>query len=206
MVAQAYRRRYSSYDADTVIEAQSVPTGYNRVELAVSPLLGLGGVVGYHSSVLVSGTEFFFEPTGIRGVLADALLKHKTASGGSHTSCPTRIVIGGSRRTGKELVEFLEPHFKAGTYDLLRKNCNSFTDCALFFLCGVRLDGGFRAMEQLGDFYLAPLLSLGGYTANSQAAGFEVEDIISVTHDSRKVQVRRRKSTRGSGAPFRRSR
>lgn len=205
MTTQATRRRYSSYDAETVIEAKSVPPGYNRVELAVSPLLGLGGVVGYHSSVLVHGTEFFFEPTGIRGVLADALLKHKTASGGSHTSCPTRIVIGGSHRTGKELVEFLEPHFRAGTYDLLRKNCNSFSDCALFFLCGVRLDGGFTAMERLGDFYLAPLLSLGGYAANPQASGFEVEDIISVTHDSRRVRVQRRKST-GSSMPFRRSR
>lgn len=183
-----------------------MPAGYSRVELAVSPLLGLGGVVGYHTSVIVNGTEFFFERTGIRGVLADALLKHKTASGGSHTSCPTRIVIGGSRRTGKELVEHLEPHFKAGTYDLLRKNCNSFSDCALFFLCGVRLDGGFTSMERLGDFYFTPLLSLGGYTANPQAAGFQVEHVISVTHDSRKIQVRRRTSTRASGLPFRRSR
>lgn len=206
MTTQAIRRRYSSYDAETIIETQIIPPGYKRVELAVSPLLGLGGVVGYHSSILVNGMEFFFEPTGIRGVLADALLKHKTASGGSHNSCPTRIVVGGSRRTGNELVEFLEPHFRAGTYDLLRKNCNSFSDCALFFLCGVRLDGGFCAMERFGDSYLAPLLSLGGYAANPQASGFEVEDIISVTHDSSRVRVHRRKSTMGSSTQRRLSR
>eukprot|EP00434_Breviolum_minutum_P025490 symbB.v1.2.022523.t1/scaffold2003.1/size92810/10 len=36
-----------------------------EVELAVSPLAGLRGFGGYHTSVLIAGEEYYFSPTGI---------------------------------------------------------------------------------------------------------------------------------------------
>eukprot|EP00439_Symbiodinium_sp_Y106_P017688 s5256_g2.t1 len=44
---------------------------------------------------------------------------------------------------------FLSGHFQPGSYDLLRKNCNTFTDCALYFLCGKRLDSLFRLLPKV---------------------------------------------------------
>lgn len=154
--------------------------GPNTVELAVSPISRLGGLIGYHTSVLVGGIEFYFTTSGIRGVVADALLGHKTASGGSHSSTPTRVVIGSTNLTGRDLVSFLQPHFMSGTYDVLRKNCNSFSDCALFYLCGVRLRRRYRAMEKRCPQGLASTLSLGKYVPTDTAAGFKVENVISV--------------------------
>ncbi|CAE7677233.1 spin [Symbiodinium pilosum] len=50
---------------------------------------------------------------------------------------PQVVYMGLTRISGDDLREQLGRFFKRGSYDLLRKNCNSFTDCALFFL----LDG-----------------------------------------------------------------
>lgn len=152
--------------------------GLSTVELAVSPISSLGGFVGYHTSVLVGGIEFFFTPDGIRGVVADAMLGHKTSSGGSHLSTPMRKVIGNTNLTGRDLVSFLHPHFMSGTYDVLRKNCNSFSDCALYFLCGTRLERRYRAMEKLCPKRLASVLSLRKYVPTEAASGFDVESVI----------------------------
>lgn len=166
--------------------------GPHRVEMAVSSLLGLGGVVGYHTSVLVDGTEFFFEEAGIRGALADSMLGLKTACGGSHSSSPMRVAIGSSHWSGRDLVEFLEPHFKSGTYDLLRKNCNSFTRCALYLLCGVRLHKSYCAMERIGSrLGLEFILSFGGLDTNPAAEGFQIDDVIAAIDDLRKAQSSR---------------
>ena len=38
------------------------------------------------------------------------------------------------------MLSALRPHFQGGSYDLLRKNCNSFSDCAVFYLLRQRID------------------------------------------------------------------
>merc|ERR1719210_2582401 len=72
----------------------------------------------------------------------------------------------------------LQPHFLPGTYDLLRKNCNSFSDCALAYLLGMRLDDKYRAPEKLGaqwDKYIGIVRNFSGgcYQPNPLADGFQ---------------------------------
>merc|ERR1712083_774945 len=59
-------------------------------------------------------------------------------------------------------------------YDLLRKNCNSFSDCAIFYLLGKRIPKQFRAMEQMGQSMAS---MVPDYTPNKAADGFDVEDV-----------------------------
>merc|ERR1719440_407564 len=109
-----------------------------EVELLVSPIAELHGVAGYHTSVLLNGAEYFYGPTGI--VHSDRISSHR------RRSKMERICMGSSTYNGKELIATLEDHFPPGHYDLLRKNCNAFTDCALYLLCGQRLSWNFRSI------------------------------------------------------------
>ncbi|CAK9043157.1 Desumoylating isopeptidase 1 (DeSI-1) (PPPDE peptidase domain-containing protein 2) [Durusdinium trenchii] len=112
----------------------------HEVHLAVSPLGGLRGLGGYHTSVLIAGEEYYFSPSGL----------HCCSKMYSHPEeVVVRTFVGLSAASGAELLSFLGEHFREGSYDLLRKNCNAFTDCALYFLCEQRLDLRYRAMEQL---------------------------------------------------------
>merc|ERR1719272_2624868 len=46
------------------------------------------------------------------------------------------------------MVQFLRSFFEKGTYDILYKNCNTFTDCCLYLLTHTRLDGKYTRMER----------------------------------------------------------
>merc|ERR1719510_412125 len=75
------------------------------------------------------------------------------------------------------MIAVLRPHFLPGTYDLLRKNCNSFSDCALFVLLGRRLDEKYRSLEKIGaewDKHMGLIQNFtgGNYKPNPQADGF----------------------------------
>merc|ERR1711971_647024 len=74
----------------------------------------------------------------------------------------------------------LQRYFVSGTYDLLRKNCNSFSDCALFYLVHKRLPKKYRSMEQLGSAFsgIVQGASGGQYTPNPKAADFDLEKVI----------------------------
>lgn len=152
---------------------QRSPPGSRKVSLAIVPIFGLpGAVAGYHTSVLLGTVELTFESTGIRKSLG-------------RNASPNRITIGNTRRSAQDLEAFLRPYFKPGTYDLLKKNCNSFTDAALYFLCGVRLERRYRSTEQLGSSLgLASVLALGGYAASAAAGEFQVDDVIAAIEDS----------------------
>jgi len=147
----------------------------HEVELVVSPLAGLKGVGGYHTSVLIGGEEYFFSPVGISS-------SPKITSHGSDPDM-RRTVIGLSQQSGLDMLDFLTGHFLPGTYDLLRKNCNSFTDCALYFLCQQRLDWSFRILERIGQLAddrtgVVQSVSHGDYMPNPRASGFCLEAII----------------------------
>merc|ERR1719215_1737903 len=78
--------------------------------------------------------------------------------------------------------EFLRQYFQPGTYDILRKNCNSFTDCALYYLMGCRLAWSFRAAERVGlvadeSVGIVQAISGGSYVPNHQAAKFNLDAI-----------------------------
>jgi len=177
--------------------------GY-EVELAVSPLVGLKGVAGYHTSVLVGGEEYCFSPTGIN--CSPMLLSH------CGSKDMQRFHIGISTHAGNVMSDFLEKHFMPGTYDLLTKNCNAFSDCALFFLCEQRLWPGFRLIERLGAFAddyvgLLQFMSNGGYSPNPMATGFDVDHIVNEIESIRamspaEIRVRSVSTTLGRSSSF----
>lgn len=145
----------------------------NRVELASSEIFNIPGLVkAYHTSVLVNGEEFVFSNSGV--CHNKRLASHQNRS-------PEREEMGFSSRTGSQLLRDLTPFFGPGTYDLIVKNCNSFSDCALYHLLGFRLDSRFSAMERLGMHAGEELLhnfTGGTYTPNKNAVDFSVEDMI----------------------------
>mmetsp|Transcript_56593 Transcript_56593/g.127708 ORF Transcript_56593/g.127708 Transcript_56593/m.127708 type:complete len:118 (+) Transcript_56593:221-574(+) len=87
--------------------------------------------------------------------------------------------------SGEAMVKVLRPFFREGSYDLLRKNCNCFSDCALFYLLGRRLEGKYKVLEQLCEYMernagLVRLLSLGDYTQNPEADSFDQVQVLRI--------------------------
>jgi len=149
----------------------------NKVQLAVSPI----GPGAYHSSILVNGQELSFSDAGISS--ADGPMSHtqmQQQAQGRKQAEPKIIDYGMSFYTGSQVRSNLERHFAQGTYDLLRKNCNSFSDCALFYLTHKRMDRQYRSMERLGARFsgIVTAGSGGQYTPNPKAADFDLEKLI----------------------------
>jgi len=147
----------------------------NQVQLAVSVLGGVPGATAYHSSVIVNGHEFFFSDGGIAS--SGNLMSHKNPQ--MPDSKPEVIDMGMSPYTGSQMQAALERYFISGTYDLLRKNCNSFSDCALFYLLHKRIDKKYRQMEKLGASFsgMVQAGSGGQYQPNPKADDFDVEKV-----------------------------
>jgi hypothetical protein len=147
-----------------------------EVRLAVTPLgIKIPSLpAAYHSSVSIGEMEFTFSSKGI--VMAPNFQSHRHKPAEVFTLGTTYLSSG-------ELVKALRPFFKKGSYDLLRKNCNSFSDCALFYLLDKRLDERYRQMEQIGNtadqsFGIVQVFSLGDYIPNPKADGFKLEQAI----------------------------
>lgn len=154
---------------DSYIEASSI--AFNKVELAASELFSFTLATAYHTSILVNGEEFFFSDSGI---FTDRALN-------SHEGSPSeRIFLGKSEKTGTQLLRTLQPYFRPGTYDLVRKNCNSFSDCAVYYLLGQRLERRFSALERLGqaNTELLSQVTKGRYMPNPAAQDFQVDAIV----------------------------
>jgi len=151
----------------------------HTIQLAATPIgPQVPGVpVAYHTSVAIDGVEFSFGPSGL--VALNTFKSHYHFMNG-----PAEVVdCGTTPRTGRELRAALQGDFGAGTYDILRKNCNSFSDCALFYLTGRRLDTKYRMMEQMGEYAdehlgLIRAVTMGDYVPNPKAATFNVEAIM----------------------------
>ena len=90
-----------------------------------------------------------------------------------------RIEIGYTNKSASGMERTLRPYFAGGTYDLLRKNCNSFSDCALWYLCRERLPSSYNRMEKLGNSEMfGSLMQSGQYEPNSKADDFDKEKVI----------------------------
>jgi len=92
--------------------------------------------------------------------------------------------LGFSSRSGIELGRALLPHFSRGSYDILLKNCNSFSDCAICCLFGTRLDDRYSATEKYFTEKIGvehfQMMTHGLYQPNSKAVNFLVEDVIAI--------------------------
>jgi len=89
--------------------------------------------------------------------------------------------LGTTRRTKAEMVRNLRQHFRPGTYDLLRKNCNSFSDCAMYFLLQQRLPAEYRTLEQLGvgaSPVVTPILERVAGGPLTITLDFDLEEVI----------------------------
>mmetsp|Transcript_23638 Transcript_23638/g.55220 ORF Transcript_23638/g.55220 Transcript_23638/m.55220 type:complete len:177 (+) Transcript_23638:54-584(+) len=130
----------------------------------------------YHTSVVVSDMEFAFSSRGI--VFQAGIQSHNQFS-----AKPVVTDLGFTTVSRKELIDLLKPHFRPGSYDLLRKNCNSFTDCALAVLLGTRLDEKYRTLERIGaaaDKYVGIVSGLSGgkYRPNPRADSFQTCKVV----------------------------
>jgi len=164
--------------------ADSVPgppmqMAQHRVQLAATPISPFipKAPRAYHTSVIVDAVEYFFCRRGV--VSARNFQSHQHLPNG-----PDNILdIGYSNISGPEMVKVMRPYFREGTYDLLRKNCNSFSDCALFYLCGKRADSKYSELEQIGSsadqsMGLVRMLSLGEYGPNPRALTFNIDNVL----------------------------
>jgi len=134
-------------------------------------------VQAYHSSILVGDIELFF---GILGI--------GTAHGPqSHSQLPrsdeTQITSVGKARAvdAASLRKKLLPYFRKDTYDLLRKNCNTFSDVCLRTLVDMRLDAKYRYLEEVGlsmEHRLGLMSRGGGYLPNPLAEAFAPEAVV----------------------------
>mmetsp|Transcript_41279 Transcript_41279/g.111545 ORF Transcript_41279/g.111545 Transcript_41279/m.111545 type:complete len:241 (-) Transcript_41279:79-801(-) len=180
------------------------PVGFRRfapyeVRLAVTEILHVAGVSGYHTSVVVDDREYFFDCLGI--MVAAPLWSHLAGqmklTAGPNTEM---IPMGRSSCSGNRMVQALIPHFEKGSYDIFCKNCNSFSDAALYYLTRSRLDGRFNRIERVVTAtdpvsvgLINRLLRAPGeageppsdfYVRNPEADGFSVEELIASFDES----------------------
>uniref|UniRef100_A0A0G4FI26 PPPDE domain-containing protein n=1 Tax=Chromera velia CCMP2878 TaxID=1169474 RepID=A0A0G4FI26_9ALVE len=148
----------------------------NKVQLAATVLGGIPPFQAYHTSVVVNGEEYFFDMGGVE--TTRNLGSHQQANqAGQKTAV---IDMGMSDKSGSDVLLALRSHFGEGSYDLVRKNCNSFSDCALFYLLGKRLDGRYKQLERMGAANPGLLAQVTGgeYKPNPKAEGFDIEKVI----------------------------
>jgi len=148
-----------------------------RVEVAYTQFgPGLPGIKAYHTSVILQDVEYAFGAVGVeKGV---PLSSHQFLARQHDV-----MVVGHTTITGDEMMMVLHPIFQKGTYDLLHKNCNSFTDSALFLLLGIRLNPEFCDLEKLGyaaerAFLFMQVISGGTYRPNLASKSFDIEKVI----------------------------
>lgn len=113
-----------------------------HVHVAATPIINIMGVPAYHTSIILGEHEYFFNQYGIQ--CCEPLLSHPTEQKLTKT-----FICGDSILTGTLLIKYLDPYFAEGSYDIISKNCNSFTDAALYFLTRTRLDARFNRLERM---------------------------------------------------------
>ncbi|CAE7378242.1 TL1 [Symbiodinium sp. KB8] len=148
----------------------------------------------YHTAVVVDNAEYTFTPSGImRNVLKGQL----DPAGNDGVS----YFRGVSTISGPTMVRILLPFFKEGTYDVLKKNCNTFSDCALFCLLGERLPIKYRTIEKVAGVLddvtgVVQALTMCNYKPNPQAGALHR------CSDGRSAErERERERARGSSPP-----
>mmetsp|Transcript_2598 Transcript_2598/g.5527 ORF Transcript_2598/g.5527 Transcript_2598/m.5527 type:complete len:196 (-) Transcript_2598:246-833(-) len=154
------------------------------VKLAITPLGSRMPAMpeAYHTSVVVDDVEFAFSPNGVKAGRDFASHRAALVGGSGNRYGPGFVLeLGVSSISGADMARALRPFFRPGTYDLLRKNCNAFSDVALFYLLGRRLDGQYAALERIAakaDDALGVVQILLSYTPNPKALGFDKNEII----------------------------
>jgi len=128
--------------------SSAMESGAGSVQVAATEILRVAGVAAYHTSVILGEKEYYFDSQGI--ISAPALWSHLLGQSKRPREFKTEVInVGSSAHTGLALAHGLLPFFEKGSYDVLHKNCNVFSDAALYFLTRKRLDGRFSRLERL---------------------------------------------------------
>merc|ERR1712217_103862 len=106
------------------------------------------GFTAYHTSIRINGKEYYFDLQGIKVNSTLASHEHTEQAPRRNTQV---IPMGKSSLTGHQLTTQIGHFFERQTYDLVQKNCNSFSDAGLFFLLGKRMPSGYRTLDRLGS-------------------------------------------------------
>ena len=125
---------------------------------------------------MVAGLEYSFGPTGIS----------RAKNAYSHAAFTQRTYIydmGTTEVHGEVLFMALSRHFGSGSYDIVRKNCNHFSKCALEFLGCESLPDHYQSMERVAATLqsragLVQIATLGSYRPNPKADDFELKNVI----------------------------
>jgi len=171
----------------------------DEVQVAATPILEVAGMVAYHTSIILGSREYYFDIDGITA--APALWSHVAGPGacGIDFAGNTEVVTAGRSVLGEAaLLQHLGNFFLQGSYDVLLKNCNSFTDSALYLLTRTRLNSRYTRLERfiagtrpVSTMIIAAMLrnsmspgemqTIGlpqEYEPNPSCAGFSIENII----------------------------
>jgi hypothetical protein len=162
-------------------------------------LRGVRSKDAYHTSLIVGDVEYFFDGEGVQ--------KFRCRDGRdppSHAVLQSQTIIidmGVTTVHPDFMYRVLRQMFQQGTYDLIRKNCNSFCDCALFYLLSERLDPRFRELERTAkwgqkNFRLMDALRATGfrYQQNPRAADFKCDEAVRCLAKRRTVSFTRAKA------------
>jgi len=144
-----------------------------KVRLVVTPLgMKVPGVgQAHHTSIFLEGIEYSFSNLGI--VSAKGIQSHAKMKG------PKEVIeMGVTTKPGRTMKAHLDDFFPKGSYDLLRKNCNSFSECGLHYLLGIHLDDKYKVLEKIGrtmDRYTGVINKFtgGAYRKNPEADNFQ---------------------------------
>jgi len=115
-----------------------------EVRLACSEIFQIAGMSAYHTSVVIGEVELYFHQSGIE--FTEPYASHMHDPGG-YPDIDVQS-FGRGKTSGSVLLMQLGPLFEAGTYDIIYKNCNAFTDVALYFLTRKRLDSKYSRLER----------------------------------------------------------
>jgi len=174
---------------------------WHEVRVASTEILKVAGLTGFHTSIIIDDYEYFFDREGIMS--APQLWSHQAGGMKPPGAAKTEVMeVGRTQSDGRQLVQALHPFFRKGTYDLFYKNCNTFTDAALYFLTHSRLDSRFNRIERvitatnpvstslINRLFRAFLENSTGtvvefdvYVTNPEAQDFAIEDVISWIDD-----------------------
>lgn len=136
--------RFSSLQTQTSGQVILNVYDLNEQNLNLYPF-GLGM---FHSGVQVGGLEWSF--AGGAGIYSDS---PKSAAGAKFRES---IVMGEFRGTSSDfdrLMDELRPHFSGNSYNILSKNCNSFSNALCTKLLRKPIPGWVNRMATLGSYF-----------------------------------------------------
>eukprot|EP00928_Gymnodinium_smaydae_P047139 TRINITY_DN31445_c0_g1_i2.p1 TRINITY_DN31445_c0_g1~~TRINITY_DN31445_c0_g1_i2.p1 ORF type:complete len:306 (-),score=15.02 TRINITY_DN31445_c0_g1_i2:32-949(-) len=152
------------------------PPGHKPVYHCTSRIFA----VAYHSSVMVGREELAFNFAGV-------WLNCGPASHGGQT--PTCRKLGSTTLTAMQVKAATDGLFRQGSYDMLRKNCNTYATVAIKWLVGYDVEPEYRAIEGLGH---AVGLSGALFNKNPAADSFDLDRVMRWAQNEHMNRIRKK--------------